>query len=176
MTLGEKLEHNLKICTLVFQMYDQYLNMSNRVEALLPPFFFPFLQIIGPGPEVNIKLESIKASIANLRPYLKQRTQEKNVSVDVLEILPTGESGYKSTKTLTELLAYIHDIVMAIDADAQVGLMDVDSGDGGNEGSGGADGGNGVNSTPSKGKADTLGDVETPSRLKSKSSSNRLSR
>lgn len=37
--------------------------------------------------------------------------------VQVLEIFPTGESGYKSTMTLSQLLAFIHAGVVKIDDD-----------------------------------------------------------
>jgi hypothetical protein len=66
----------------------------------------------------TVKLETIKASIASLRPYFVTRDQEQKMSVDVLEILPTGESGYKTTKTLKELLSHIHSIVVQTDSEA----------------------------------------------------------
>ena len=52
-------------------------------------------------------LESLKDAIAGLKPYMQQRKRDYQKSVNILEILPSGESGYKTTKTLAELLMYV---------------------------------------------------------------------
>jgi hypothetical protein len=49
--------------------------------------------------------------------------------VQVLEIFPTGESGYKSTMTLNQLLAFIHAGVVKIDADAKARVSEAPEGD-----------------------------------------------
>jgi Mg2+ and Co2+ transporter CorA len=70
---------------------------------------------IGPGPEDKSDLESIKAAVSSLRPYILKKAKEQLQSVNVLEVYPTGESGYKSTLTLTELLVFIHSNTVKMD-------------------------------------------------------------
>jgi hypothetical protein len=47
-----------------------------------------FSDIIGPGPEHITSLDTIKASISALRPYLLKRIREKMQVVQVLEVFP----------------------------------------------------------------------------------------
>eukprot|EP01038_Epipyxis_sp_PR26KG_P013461 gene13461-18057_t len=60
-------------------------------------------------------IEPIKDSIMALRPYFRKRNKYKSLYIDALEIYPSGESGYKYTKTLTEMLSYIREEVNKID-------------------------------------------------------------
>jgi hypothetical protein len=72
-------------------------------------------------------MESLKDAIAGLKPYMQQRKKDYQKYVNILEILPSGESGYKTTKTLAELLAYIENEIAAKrkteTADIRFGLL-----------------------------------------------------
>ena len=74
-----------------------------------------FADIIGQGPDETSTLESLKLVLASLKPYLTRRLQEKRQMVQVLEIYPTGETGYKTAMNLSRLDQLIHEIVSKID-------------------------------------------------------------
>jgi hypothetical protein len=59
-------------------------------------------------------LESIKVTIAALKPFLQEKVQESRQVVQVLEIYPTGETGYKTAMSLNRLLDFIHELVVKI--------------------------------------------------------------
>ena len=86
-----------------------------------------FADIIGPEHDETTSLESLKLVLASLKPYLVSRLQEKRQMVQVLEVYPTGETGYKTAMTLSRLAQLVHELVEKIDNG---------SGDGGGGGGG----------------------------------------
>ena len=74
-----------------------------------------FADIIGQGPDETSTLESLKVVLASLKPFLTRRLQEKRQMVQVLEIYPTGQTGYKTAMNLSRLAQLIHEIVSKID-------------------------------------------------------------
>ena len=104
--------------------------------------------LIGPGPEATADLESIKAAVSSLRPYILKKRREHEQSVQVLEIYATGESGYKSTMTLAELLVFVHKVASLDSGNTE------DAGAAGDEGtsSSSREGGGGLGRVPSESK------------------------
>ena len=77
-------------------------------------FYISLYQIIGPGPDEVESLDKIKLSISTLKPYIQSRIQESRQLVQVLEIYPTGETGYKTAMTLSRLLQFVRKLVSNI--------------------------------------------------------------
>jgi hypothetical protein len=71
-------------------------------------------EIIGDGPEEVVSLDAIKQSILSLKPYVQTRLQESRHVVQVLEIYPTGETGYKTSMSLAKLLQFVRKLVEKI--------------------------------------------------------------
>ena len=85
---------------------DQGLNNSSYEDIVA--------EIIGPGPEEVVSLDFIKQSILSLKPFVQTRIQESRHVVQVLEIYPTGETGYKTAMTLAKLLQFVRKLVEKI--------------------------------------------------------------
>lgn len=74
-----------------------------------------FADIIGPEPDEQSSLENLKVVLSSLKPYLLSRLQEKRQLVQVLEIYPTGETGYKTAMSLSRLALLVHELVAKIE-------------------------------------------------------------
>ena len=83
-----------------------------------------FADIIGHGPDETTTLESLKLVLASLKPYVTSRLQEKRQMVQVLEIYPTGQTGYKTAMNLSRLAQLIHEIVSKIEDHSTTDAID----------------------------------------------------
>jgi len=104
-----------------------------------------FADIIGPEQDETSSLESLKLMLASLKPFLVSRLQEKRQMVQVLEVYPTGETGYKTAMTLSRLAQLVHELVEKIGNGGGGGGLDDDGG----EGSAAVDGGSSGSGVPS---------------------------
>ena len=59
-------------------------------------------------------MDFIKLSVSSLKPFSQTRMQENRQLVQVLEIYPTGETGYKTAMSLSRLLHFIRKLVSKI--------------------------------------------------------------
>ena len=80
-------------------------------------------QIIGPGPDEVDSLDNVKHHILTLKPFVQSRLQENCQLIQVLEIYPTGETGYKTAMTLSRLLLYVRKLLKSIDSEDYKHMM-----------------------------------------------------
>ena len=71
----------------------------------------------GPGPDEEETLENIERMITNLKPYIQSRIQENYQLVQVMEIFPSGETGYKTPMSLSRLLRFVRTLIKRIESD-----------------------------------------------------------
>jgi len=98
-------------------------------------------EIIGDGPEEVVSLDAIKQSILSLKPYVQTRLQESRHVVQVLEIYPTGETGYKTSMSLAKLLQFVRKLVEKIGGGVAATTAPSSSGKNGGTGGGTGTGG-----------------------------------
>lgn len=75
------------------------------------------IQMTGPGPDEEETLGNIERMITNLKPYIQSRIQENYQLVQVMEIFPTGETGYKTPMSLSRLLRFVRTLIKRIESD-----------------------------------------------------------
>ena len=62
-------------------------------------------------------LENIERLITNLKPYIQSRIQESHQLVQVMEIFPSGETGYKTPMSLSRLLKFVKALIKKSETD-----------------------------------------------------------
>jgi hypothetical protein len=90
--------------------------MSSLIAADFANDLIISSQIIGPGPDEVDTLANVNHHILSMKPFVQSRIQENCQLIQVFEVYPTGETGYKTAMTLSRLLLYMRKLLKSIDS------------------------------------------------------------